>query len=103
MALDLSKLRETLQTEDKLSIYAEYLNILESVVHLSKVDYSTYDTECMEDVIGKQKRLKELCEEIFNGLNDAVDSSVLNGLLDELAENYAEFEQGITGGRTVLK
>lgn len=95
MSLSLEKFKSLINTEDKLNTYAEFLNILDSIVSLSKVNVEGANVEFTSSVVKKQKKLKDICDRIYNGLRDAESLEKMQRTIDELEIEYAEFEEEI--------
>lgn len=92
MTLDLSKIREAIRIKDRLNVFAEFLNVLEAVIVLTKVDCAAHDTEFTKKIISGQRRLKELCEAVYARLVETDDAQNVAGLLSELESEASAFE-----------
>jgi len=92
MALDLSRVREAVETNSRLGVFAEFLNVLENVAALIKVDCSASDVEFTRNVIMGQRRLEKLCEAVYARLVEAEDLADSMGLLNELEQEVSAFE-----------
>ena len=92
MAIDFSRLRETIRGTDKLALSSEYLSVLDAIIELLKADCAALDEDATRDIISRRKRLREICDSIYLRLNDGSGEEDLEGLVNTLESEVATLE-----------
>ena len=89
MPLELDKLRQAVESDDRLQMLDEYCNVLDQVVELVQIDSTSLAVEQIRAVVAKQASLKETAEMLYGAINKDGD---VTAHINKFEEECAAFE-----------